>query len=354
MAGSCGEAIQADNEAVAAGEPVGSYINEHPYGTGFFKWEAWTPGSEVKLIRNEHYWGTPTGLASVTFKVVPDSTVRLAELETGYAHIIDPVQPVEVAQIEQAGTSHVVRQSASGISYLGYHVEKPPFNDVRVRQAINMAIDNTALVDGIYDGYAVEAIGPLGPDIFGYTNELNVPEFNVEQAKQLLAEAGYPDGFKTSLWTYDDPQRIETTIVLQEALKQINIDAKVEVIELGAYLDKTANGDHEMFILGWSNPTGDADYGMYGLFHSSQFGTAGNRSFYANEKVDQLLDNARVEADENKRLALYKEAQQTLIDDAAVGFLVHSEYLIGVNNNVKGFAIDNASMYHLHDVTLAP
>ena len=150
----------------------------------------------------------------------------------------------------------------------------------------------------------------------------------------------------------DDPQRMDIAVIIQETLKQLNIDVKIEVLELGAFLDKTASGEQEMFILGWSNPTGDADYGMYALFHSSQFGTAGNRSFYKNEKVDQLLDDGRKESDDAKRLEMYKEAQQLIIDDAPVGFVHHAEYLIGVSDKVKGFDMDNTNMYKLKDVTL--
>ena len=102
-------------------------------------------------------------------------------------------------------------------------------------------------------------------------NRLNT---NVEEAKKLLAEAGYADGFKTTVWTNDNQQRIDTAIVLQDSLKKLNIEVELEVMEFGAYLEKTADGEHDMFILGWSNPTGDADYGMYALFHSSQKGNA--------------------------------------------------------------------------------
>lgn len=347
-----GTAIDGDYKALDAGEPVGAYINKNPVGTGFFKYVSWEPGNEIKLVRNDEYWDTPAKLDSVTFKVVPDSSVRVAELETGYAHITDPVQPIEVERINGSGNASVFQKPASSISYIGYNMQKAPFDNEKVRQALTMAIDRTAIINGIYEGFGIEAVGPLAPGVYGYTDDLTAKSYDLEKAKELLTEAGYADGFSTSIWTYDDPQRMDIAVIIQETLKQLNIDVKIEVLELGAFLDKTASGEQEMFILGWSNPTGDADYGMYALFHSSQFGTAGNRSFYKNEKVDQLLDDGRKESDDTKRLAMYKEAQQLIIDDAPVGFVHHAEYLIGLSDKVKGFDMDNTNMYKLKDVTI--
>lgn len=347
-----GAAIDEDYKALETGEPVGAYINKNPLGTGFFKYVSWEPGNAIKLEKNTDYWGTPAKLDSVTFKVVPDSSVRVAELETGYAHITDPVQPIEVERINNSGNASVFQKPASSISYIGYNMQKAPFDNEKVRQALTLAIDRKAIINGIYEGFGIEAVGPLAPGVYGYTDDLTPKSYDLEKAKELLAEAGYADGFSTSIWTYDDPQRMDIAVIIQENLKQLNIDVKIEVLELGAFLDKTASGEQEMFILGWSNPTGDADYGMYALFHSSQFGTAGNRSFYKNETVDQLLDNGRKESDNTKRLAMYKEAQQLIIDDAPVSFVHHAEYLIGVSDKVKGFDMDNTNMYKLKDVTL--
>ena len=109
------------------------------------------------------------------------------------------------------------------------------------------------------------------------------------------------------VWTNDNPQRVDMAIILQNSLKELNIEVEIEQMEFGTYLDKTAEGEHDMFILGWSNPTGDADYGMYALFHSSQKGDPGNRSFYENAEVDKLLDEGRREADPAVALEIYNK-----------------------------------------------
>ena len=165
-----------------------------------------------------------------------------------------------------------------------------------------------------------------------------------------MAEAGYADGFKTSIWTNDNQQRIDMAIIIQNSLKELNIDVEIEQMEFGTYLDKTAEGEHDMFILGWSNPTGDADYGMYALFHSSQHGDPGNRSFYTNAEVDKLLDQGRREPKQEERIKIYNKVQEHLINDAPMAYVIHTEYLTGVSNKVRGFSIDTSGIYQLKNV----
>lgn len=177
--------------------------------------------------------------------------------------------------------------------------------------------------------------------------------YNMDEAKALLAEAGYADGFKTTIWTNDNPARQQVAIVLQEELKKLNIQAEIEVMEFGSYLEKTAAGEHDMFILGWSNPTGDADYGLYALFHSSQHGDPGNRSFFTSEKVDELLEKGRREADPTAREAIYKEALQLISDESPMAFVLHPYTLTGVSDKVSGFNVGTDSIYQLRDVKIS-
>ncbi|HEY4552705.1 MAG TPA: glutathione ABC transporter substrate-binding protein [Bacillaceae bacterium] len=345
------KSIEEDYNAMKEGKDPGSVISQNPVGTGYFKFDSWKPGQEIKLVRNDEYWDKPAKVDSVTFKVVPESATRIAELETGNAHIADPVQPNEVKRVNDSGEAEVNQKASSSLSYIGFNTEKEPFNDVRVRQAISMLVNKDEIIEGVYEGFGIPAIGPLAPGIFGYDDSVKPIEHNVEKAKELLKEAGYENGFKTSIWTNDNPQRVNMAVLLQETLKQVNIEVNIEQMEFGAYLEKTAAGEHDMFILGWSNPTGDADYGMYALFHSSQKGDPGNRSFYSNEEVDKLLDEGRRETDAGKRAELYKKVQDHLVEDAPMVYIHHQEYLTGVSKKIQGFSIDTSGIYQLKDVS---
>ena len=342
--------IEADYEGMKNGKDPGAVISEHPVGTGYFKFDSWDAGSQIKLVKNEEYWDTPALVDSITFKVVPESATRIADLETGHAHIADPVQPNEVKRVNDSGNAKVNQKPSSSLSYIGFNTEKEPFNDVKVRQAIAMLINKEEIIEGVYEGFGIPAVGPLSPGIFGFNKDVTVVEHDVEKAKELLKEAGYENGFKTSIWTNDNQQRMDTAILVQQKLKAANIDVEVEVMEFGAYLEKSAAGEHDMYILGWSNPTGDADYGMYALFHSSQKGNPGNRSFYDNPEVDKLLDEGRREADPAKRFEFYNQVQEHLVEDAPMVFIHHQEYLTGISNKIDGFDIDTSGIYQLKNV----
>lgn len=342
--------IEADYAGIKDGKIPGAVVAEGPIGTGFFKFDSWIPGTEIVLVKNESYWGEPASLDKVTFKVIPESGTRVAELETGYAHLIEPVQPNEVAGIDESGKAKVDVTNGSSLSYVGFNVEKEPFNHVEVRQAISMLVNKEEILDGIYDGFGIAAVGPLAPGVFGYNEAMKPLSYDPEKAIELLEKAGYGDGFKTTIWTNDNPQRMDTAVLLQQELKQANIDVEIEVLEWGAYLEKTANGEHDMFILGLSNPVGDADYFLTQLFHSSNKGSSGNRAFYENAEIDKLLDDARQEIDEGKRLALYDKVQEMLIEEAPMVYIHHQAYLTGVSDKIQGYWINDSGHYKLQDI----
>lgn len=341
-------AMEADSSVVA-----GSVIGTNPVGTGPFKFVSWTPGTEIKLEKFAEYAGTPANVNTVTFNVIPETATRVAELQSGYAHIIGAVEPGQVAFVNETDGASVLETPSSSLTYIGFNTQKAPFDNPKVRQALSKAIDRTKLIDGIYDGYGIPAISPLSPGIFGYTEDVTSMAYNLDEAKALLEEAGFADGFSTTIWTNDNPARQNVAIVLQEELKKLNIDVKIEVLEWGAYLEKTAAGEHDMFILGWSNSTNDADYGLYALFHSSQHGEPGNRSFYTSPKVDELLDAGRREADPAAREAIYKEALQIISDDSPMAFVLHPYNLTGVSDKVQGFKVGSDSIYRLREVTIS-
>lgn len=345
--------IEEDYAAMEDGEEPGSVISENPVGTGFFKFEEWVPGDYIRLVKNDDYWDEPANLDSVTFKVVDEDQTRVAELLTGDSHIIDPLSPSDVAQVEGEDGVNPARQPSVSLSYIGFNAQKEPFDDPKVRQAINMAIDKEQIIDGIYDGAGIPAIGPLAPDVFGYDDSVEGLEYNPEKAKELLAEAGYEDGFSTTIWTNDSRERIDAATNIQAQLEEFNIDVEVEILEWGAYLEQTANGEHEMFVLGWSTVTGDADYGLYALFHSDNFGDPGNRTFTDDPELDDLLDQARQEPEPEKRQELYTEIQELLAENAPMLYIHHQELLLGVSDKVQGLEQLPTGVLQLKDVTLS-
>ncbi|WP_163969414.1 glutathione ABC transporter substrate-binding protein [Oceanobacillus halotolerans] len=344
------EQIEADYAAMEEGEDPGSVINENPIGTGYFVFDEWQPGEYIRLVKNEDYWDGSAKLDTVTFKVVSEDLTRVAELETGDSHISNPLSPSDVAQIEATDGLRVHTQGSVSTSYIGFNMAKEPFDNELVRQAVSMAIDKEQIINGIYDGYGIPAIGPIPPDVFGYDENVSGLDYDVEQAKELLAEAGYEDGFSTTIWTNDNRQRIDAATNVQQQLSEIGIDIEVEVLEWGAYLEQTAQGEHDMFVLGWVTGTGDADYATYPLFHSDNVGDPGNRTFTEDDELDALLEEARQTTDPEERSEVYSQVQERIVEVSPMLFLHHQEYLMGVSEKVQGLEQLPTQYLQLKDV----
>ncbi|TMW70461.1 glutathione ABC transporter substrate-binding protein [Alteribacter natronophilus] len=346
------ESIEGDYEAMEEGAQPGEYINDHPYGTGYFEFEEWVSGDYSRAVNFEDYWGENAKVDSVELRVMPESSSRIGELTTGGIHIGDPLEATDINRIEGTDDVGYFMTEGASISYLGFNMQKEPFDDARVRRALSLALDTGSMVDSILEGTGERANGPINQTQFGYTEDIPVVEQNLEEARELLAEAGYEDGFETTLWTNDSAEREQIAQVAQANFEEIGVDVNIEVVEWGAYLDATGAGEHDMFILGLSLGTGDADYPMHMLFHSENVGSTGNRSFMEDETFDDILYQARTEQDEDQRAELYKEAVEYLQEEAPMAFLYHPAQIMGVHDSVQGYWADGSGLYQLQDVTI--
>lgn len=329
----------------------GKKVTENPIGTGPFKLEKWNTGDSIEFVKFEDYWGEKAKADTLTFKVVPDQSTRVAMIETGEAHAL-LLGSSDVKRVEAMQGVELDRVSSTRMDYLGFNMQKEPFDNEKVRQAIAMAVNKEDIVDGILDGQGLAAIGPLAPTVVGNSQELEPLEHDVEEAKKLLAEAGFPDGFKTTLQVNTgNAERENIAKLIQAQLAPIGIEVEIDLIEWGTFLEKTAAGEHELFILGWTTVTGDADYGLYALFHSSMFGEAGNRSFYKNDRVDELLDLARTETDQEKRNEAYKEISEILIKESPMVYLQHPDFVHAMNG-IDGLFVNSSGTPFFKDVVI--
>ncbi|MFA9557717.1 glutathione ABC transporter substrate-binding protein [Evansella sp. AB-rgal1] len=348
-----GEIIAADAEAVANGEDIDSYISSNPMGTGPFKLEKRTPGDETVLTKNEEYWGDPVALNSITYKVVPEVDTRIAELQTGAVHIADAIGPQNVNRVNDIADVSVLEEESTSINFVGFNTQVEPFDNPLVRQAITLAIDQQEIVEGIYYGTSVPAVGPIPPAVFGFDPNIEGLGYDMDKAKELMAEAGYADGFEVTLKTnHENTQRMDIAIYIEYALSELGITVNVEGMEFGAFVDDAAGGNTEMFILGWSTPTMDGDYATHALFHSDNHGQPGNMTFFDNAEIDEILDTARQESDPDVRLDLYSQAQKMLVEQAPMVYLNHTDYIVGVSDSVSGFGVAPNGIYQFRGVSL--
>src|SRR5699024_11212797 len=248
-------------------------------------------------------------------------------------------------------------REANNVGFLGFQVEKEPLDDKLVRQAISHAIDTEALVEALYSGYAEEGTSLLPPGYLGYDETLEGYEFDLDKAEELLAEAGYGDGVDIEFWVMPvsrpympDPEKVAE--IIQNDLDKIGVNAEIVREEWAPYIEKTTDGEHEMFLLGWSGSNGDPDYFLTSLLHSDSIGGE-NRAFYSNEEVDKLLDEAKGTVDEDERADLYVKAQELILEDAPSVFMFHSTPLVASRGEVKNFILHPSTSDLLEEVELS-
>ena len=314
----------------------------NPVGTGPFRFVNWVTGASLTLQRFDDHWGgrTSRNIREITFRFISDTSTRLIALETGEIDINYAVQFSDMPGVEANPNLQAILFDSLATDYIGFNVQRRPYDDVRVRQAINYAVDVDALIRAAYFGYGTVARGPVNPMVWASASDTLQPyDFNQTRARQLLAEAGYPNGFETSILVNEGSVvRLDVAEIVQNMLGQVGIRVNIQIVEWAAFLDQAARGDTEMFTLGWVTVTGDPDYGLSPLFHTDNFGAAGNRTFYSNLRLDRILDDARQETNPDRRRQMYYEAQQIIRDEAPWIFTATGITAMASHPSVRGFA----------------
>jgi peptide/nickel transport system substrate-binding protein len=323
---------------------------------GPYKLVEWRRGDAIIMARDPNYFGgspdiPPVGPARperVIFKIIPENASRVAALLAGEVDIINELPASALKQVEASDKAQVMSVNGTRTFFLALNLAKKPFDDVRVRKALNHAVDRKLIIERILAGKAVALNGVMSPDAFAFNDALPEYKYDPELAKKLLAEAGHPNGIDL---TIDTTGAFKSTAEAIAALMaRSNIRAKVQVWEgavlspMWAAADKRA--DRDVYLTSWGNGALDPSDIMVPTLRT---GGRGNHSGFTNAKVDQLLDAAEVEADQAKRAAMYKEAQAIVNAEAPWVFLWLPQDLYGVSKRLKGWKPSADSRINLHD-----
>jgi len=324
----------------------GSDIAINPVGTGPFRFKEWVPGVRIVLERNENYWGEPATLDGLVFRPIVNPQSRLAALEAGEVDFIVNPPPEDVERLRANPNFQVVAKLGQHTWWVALNCQRPPFDNVLVRQAVHYAIDKKAIVEGILRNTGIVANNPLPPNVWSYTEDVKIYSYNPDLAKQLLSQAGYPNGFTVDFWVPESgsgmQQPVEMATAIQAYLAQIGITARIQTWEWGTYLDKVFQPDYtqvaEMHEMSWIMDNGDPDNFLYILLSGEQWPPAGfNESFYKNEQVDKLLAQARTELDQEKRKELYIQAQKLICEDSPWVWVDHAYEIFVMKAGIQGF-----------------
>ena len=239
---------------------------------------------------DDYYAGKPE-TENLIMKVIPETSQRTIALETGEVDLAYDLAVNDIPKVNSDDKLTVYEIPSLTCWYVSMNMNKKPFDNPKVREAMSMAIDRQTIIDTINAGSGQTADAIIAPAVFGYYST-GVKEYNPTKAKELLAEAGYPNGFSTTLWVNDNQSRIEMCQAMQAMLLEVGVQCNLEVLEFGSFISRTTAGDHDLAYFGWTTSSGDADYSYYSLEHSTQQGAAGNRSFLADPDVDKLIEEA--------------------------------------------------------------
>ncbi|MGN4127426.1 ABC transporter substrate-binding protein [Lysinibacillus sphaericus] len=316
-------------------------LSTNPVGTGPFKFVEWKRNDSITIEKNAEYYldGLPK-LDKVIYRSIPDNSARLNALTAGEVDVVDGLSPSDKASIEANANLQLIERPSMNVGYLGLTVTRPPFDNVKVRQAVNYAIDKQALVDAFYEGLAEPAKNPMPPVISGYNDAITGYEYDPEKAKALLAEAGY-DGKEIELWAMPVPRPYmpdgqKVAEAIQKNLADVGIPSKIVTFEWATYLEKAQNGEADAFLLGWTGDNGDADNFLYTLLDGDNIGS-NNYTFYDNQDLHKVLVAAQSEIDEDKRNELYKQAQEIISADAPWVPLAHSIPILAASSKVSNY-----------------
>jgi dipeptide transport system substrate-binding protein len=331
------------DKMTAAGTP--EKVDLDPVGTGPFQLVAYQKDAVIRYKAHPDYWAGKAPIDTLIFAITPDAAVRYAKLKAGECHVMPYPNPADVEAMKADPDLNMLEQEGLNVGYLAFNTEKKPFDDKRVRQAINMAIDKQAIIDAIYLGAGKAAKNPLPPTIWSYNDAIEDYPYDPAKAKALLAEAGYPNGFDSDIWAMPvqrpyNPNARRMAEIMQADLAKIGIKAKIVTYEWGEYLKRTKDGEHEMVLLGWTGDNGDPDNFLHVLLGCAAAKSGPNRARWCNKSFDDLLIQAKRITDVAKRTALYEQAQVIFKEEAPWFTIAHSVVFMPMRKEVLNYKID--------------
>lgn len=317
-------------------------FTEKPVGTGPFKFVEWKRNDTITLEKNPDYWnpGYPK-VDKLVFKVIPENTARLTALINGEIDLMDGLNPDDAETVEANSDLQLILRPSMNIGYIGFNVEKAPFDNPKVREAISYAINKPAIIEAFYAGLGQPAVNPMPPSLWGHNDDIKDREFNLDKAKQLLTEAGFPNGFKTEFWAMPVPRPympdgVKIAEAIQQDLNKIGVETEIVTMEWATYLEKVRVGEQAMFMLGWTGDNGDPDNFLATLLDKNNI-DSNNNTRWANDEASQLMQQAKSASTQAEREQLYKQVQEIIFREVPLVPLAHSTPALAARANVVDY-----------------
>ncbi|MCF4124919.1 ABC transporter substrate-binding protein [Methylobacterium sp. SyP6R] len=352
-------AIQSKEYADAmlkAGTP--DKLDQEPIGTGPFYLLQYQKDAIVRYRAFPQYYAGKAALDDLVFAITPDASVRWAKLQKGECHVMPYPNPADVDAMRKDANVQVLEQPGLNIGYLAYNTQKKPFDDVRVRKALNMAINKKAIIDAVYLSTGVAAKNPIPPTLWSYNDAIKDDPYDPDAAKKLLAEAGLGDGFAMDLWAMPvqrpyNPNARRIAELMQADLAKIGVKAEIKSYEWGEYRKRIQDGEHQTAMFGWTGDNGDPDNFLHTLLGcaAAQKG-GGNAAKWCDKTYDDLVTKAKTITDKAERTKLYEQAQVVFKQQAPWFTIAHAVQLKPVRKEVVDFKLSPFGRHTFYGVSL--
>lgn len=327
------------DKLLAANTP--ELLDQQPIGTGPFIFQTYQTDQAVRYKANPDYWQSKASIEKLIFAITPDAGTRLAKLRAGECDVIELPNISDIASIKQDNRIILHEREGLNLGYIALNTTKEALNNVKIRQALHHAIDKKAIVEAVYQGGGSVAINPFPSSVLGYNSDLPQYTFDLEKAKALLVEAGYPDGFETEIWvqpvvrpTNPNPRR--TAEMIQTDWAKIGVKAKLVTHDWADFNKRTRAGEFSTGTYGWASRNGDPDNFLLPLFSKENIpGT--NYSRWVNEEFEALIQKAAQVQDKAERARLYQQAVEIFQQNTPILPIAHSINYVPVANRVQGF-----------------
>ena len=351
--------VQSKEYAIAmlkAGTP--EKLDQDPIGSGPYQMVQYQKDALVRFKAFPQYWGGKAKIDDLIFAITPDPSVRWAKLQKGECHVMPYPNPADLDAMRKDPNVVMLEQAGLNIGYLAYNTTKKPFDDVRVRKAINMAIDKKAIVSAVYLSTGVAAVNPIPPTQWSYNKGIKDDAYDPAAAKKALAAAGYPNGFTTDLWAMPvsrpyNPNAKRIAELMQADLAKIGVKAEIKSFEWGEYRKRMQNGEHQMGMMGWTGDNGDPDNFLNNLLGCDSAKTNGsNVAKFCYQPFEDLVKKAKVVSNLTERTKLYEKAQVVFKEQAPWFTIAHAVQLAPVRKEVIDFKLSPFGRHTFYGVDM--
>lgn len=329
-------------QLMTAGTP--QKLNTEPVGTGPFQLDRYQKDAVIRYRANERYFAGRPAVDRLIFAITPDANVRLQRLRRNECQIALSPKPMDVQAVAADPTIHSLHAPAFMTAFVALNTQHPPLDKPQVRQAINLAFDRANYLKAVFEGGAESASGPYPPNTWSYAGDLPGYPHDPEQARKLLAEAGLPDGFRTTIWVRPsasvlNPNPSLGAQLLQADLAAVGIQADIQVIEWGELIRRAKSGEHDLLFMGWAGDNGDPDNFLTPQFSCAAVEAGLNFSRFCDEALDKLISEGKTTTDQQKRTALYQQAQAIIQQQALWLPLAHPTAYVLTRDTVSGYQV---------------